>query len=217
MNSAADKPDNLVDSKSTILFIYPNQFGYHTDTFKYCELLQYKYHITYFCFDQGFKRIILDNVDVIYIPHNSGKINRLINFYRKIIQITHEVKFDIVFTVQFKFCFFIGLFARAKLKILDFRTGDLSSSVILRKCNNWLLFIDSLFFREISVISEGLRGILHLNPNNTFILPLGGDAFSMRTHDYRSMNLLYVGHLHIRNIYQTIEGMAVFLKGIRKP
>jgi glycosyltransferase involved in cell wall biosynthesis len=201
-----------MDNKNRILFIYPIQFGYHTDTYKYCDHLRYKYEISYICFDQGLERIVLPEVNIIYLPYNTGKIIRLIHFFQYIIQFTRKRQFEILFTVQFKFCFIIGLFAKAKVKILDYRSGDLTSYYFIRKLKNWMLLFDALFFRNISVISEGLRDILHFNQSKTLILPLGGDVFSTRVHSYDRMNLLYVGHLHIRNIYQTIEGVALFIE-----
>lgn len=202
----------MMNAKERILFVYPIQFGYHTDTFKYCEHLQNKYDIRYICFDQGLDQISLPGINVTYLPYNTGKIYRLFHFFHFLFQHTREEKIEILFTVQFKFCFLIGLFAKASVKVLDYRSGDLSSNNFIRKFKNQILWFDSLFFGNISVISEGLRDILHLTSRNTLILPLGGDVFSKLVHSYNRLDLLYVGHLHIRNIYQTIEGVALFLK-----
>jgi glycosyltransferase involved in cell wall biosynthesis len=198
-------------SKSRLLFIYPNQFGYHTDTFKYCEHLQDRYEITYICFDQGFEKLGNTEVNVIYCNYNIGKIKRLILFFKRAISISHKIDFEVIFTVQFKYSFIIGLFARSNLKILDFRTGDLSLNRFKRKVKNLFLRFDSLFFDKVSVISEGLREILNLSAKNTLILPLGADVMSLREHNYGRFDLLYVGVLKIRNIHQTIEGIGLFL------
>jgi glycosyltransferase involved in cell wall biosynthesis len=198
--------------KTRILFIYPNQFGYHTDTFKYCQYLNNEYDISYICFDQGFEKITLPGINVIYLQYNTGKFKRLSNYLYYIIHLSRIEQIDIIFTVQFKFCFLIGIFAKSKVKILDYRTGDLNSNSFIRFLSNRLLLFDSLFFKNISVISEGLAGILGLRLSKTLILPLGGDAFTNKKHSFNTMNLLYVGHLHIRNIFQTVEGLAFFLQ-----
>lgn len=195
-----------------LVVIYANQFGYHTDTHKYCEHLREEFDITYFCFDQGFERIELPGIDVVYLPFNTGRIKRLIHFYKHIINYTKRVEADIIFTVQFKFCFLIGLFAKAKVKILDYRTGDLNPNSIIRWFKNIWLWSDSLFFTNVAAISEGCRDLLFLNKKKTFILPLGGDVLSNKSHSFSKIDLLYVGSFHLRNIHQTIEGVALFLQ-----
>lgn len=201
---------NSINSK--LLVIYPNQFGYHTDSYKYCEYLQNSFDICYLCFDQGFDRISLPDVRVIYLPYNIGKIKRLFHFYTFLIKLTRKEKFEILFTVQFKYSFVIGLFAKARIKILDYRTGDLSKNNIIRYLKNRLMWFDSLFYNHISSISEGLREILKLDRTKTLILPLGGDVFSKYIHSFNRLDLLYVGSLNIRNIDQTIEGLALCLE-----
>jgi len=70
---------------------------------------------------------------------------------------------------------------------------------------------DALFFPNISVISEGLRDVLKLKKQHTLILPLGADVISDQLHSFDRMDLIYVGTLSLRNIDQTIDGIAVFL------
>jgi hypothetical protein len=194
-----------------LLIVYPNQFGYHTDTFKYCEHLSNTFEITYICFDQGFEKIFIPKINLIYCDYKKGKIKRLITYFKKIISISNQVEFDVIFTVQFKYSFIIGLFAKSKLKVLDFRTGNLSKNKFVRYINNIFLRFDSLFFDRLSVISEGLRAILKLSKRRSIILPLGADVISSKLHTYDRMDLLYVGVIKIRNIHQTVEGLGIFL------
>ena len=194
-----------------LLFVYPNQFGYHTDSYKYCEHLKDAFDISYMCFDQGFERMTLSHVKVIYLPYNTGKIKRLIYFYSSLIRLTLELKFEVLFTVQFKLCFIIGLCARSKVKVLDYRSGDLSSSILKRSLKNILMRFDALFFRHITVISKGVRDLLFLNKNRTLILPLGADVISSKVRSFERLDLLYLGTLSLRNIDQTIKGVALFL------
>ena len=207
MNSLISEMD-----QPKLLIVYPNQFGYLTDTYKYCEYLYYKYDITYICIDQGFEKMTLPGINIIYIPFHYGKMKRLIMFYLTVFSVSKKVKFNVIFTVQFKFCFLIGLFCKSKLKILDYRSGDLSFNLYKRSVKNFLMKFDSYFFNKISVISEGLLKILRLKKHETLVLPLGADVLSSRERSYDRMDLLYVGIIHIRNIHKTIEGLAIFLK-----
>jgi glycosyltransferase involved in cell wall biosynthesis len=194
-----------------LLIVYPNQFGYHTDSYKYCEHLQKSFDIVYVCFDQKFERMDLPYVKVIYIPYNTRKFNRLFHFYSVLLSLTRREKIDIILTIRFKYCFIIGLFARSKVKILDYRSGDLRSSAISRRFYNTLMRFDALFFLNISVISDGLRDILKLAKQKTLILPLGADIISDQQRSFDRLDLIYVGTLSLRNIEQTIEGIKVFL------
>ena len=197
--------------KKSLLFVYPNQFGYHTDTYKYCEYLQGIYNITYVCFDQGYDKLSIPGVKVIYCGYNVNKLYRLLSYFEVIISLSRENQFDIIFTVQFKYSFIIGLFGKSKLKILDIRTGDLSNNNIKRRIKNIFLRFDSMFFEKVTVISQGLSDILSLNIKKTTILPLGSDIISSADHSYDRLDLLYVGAIKIRNIHQTIEGLGLFL------
>ena len=207
-------PFNIVmnnTNKPKLLFIYANQFGYHTDSYKYCEYLKQDFEISYLCYDQGFEKLFIPDVNIIYMPYNSGKIGRLINFYTFSINLSRREAFDIIFTIHFKLCFIIGLFAKSRIKILDYRTGDLNSITVIRKLKNIIMRFDSLFFKKVCVISEGLRGALYFKKNNTLILPLGADIISEDDHSFARIDLLYVGTLNQRNIGQTIDGYKMFL------
>jgi glycosyltransferase involved in cell wall biosynthesis len=201
----------LTPVKPRLLFVYPNQFGYHTDSYKYCEYLKDSFDIAYACFDQGLEHMDLPDVNVIYIPYNTGKVKRLLNFFYFLIRYTWRERFDILFTIRFKFCFIIGILAKARIKILDFRSGDLSSDTFIRAWKNKLMRFDTLFFAHISVISEGLRKILNLSKKKTLILTLGADIISDKIRSFDRLDLLYVGTLSLRNIDQTIEGFGWFL------
>jgi glycosyltransferase involved in cell wall biosynthesis len=202
----------VTTNKPSLIFIYPNQFGYHTDSFKYCIYLKDKFKITYFCFDQGLDKIVIDDMDIVYANFQLPKVKRLYSYFKSIIQFTQKEKTDILFTIQFKFSFIIGLLAKSKVKIIDFRTGDLSSNPVKRYFKNWLIWFDSIFYSKKTVISAGLLEKLHLSQNKSLILPLGADIISMQTTHFDHINMLYVGSFSGRNIHETIEGMAFFMK-----
>ncbi len=198
--------------KYSLSFVYPNQFGYHTDSYKYCQYLKKDFKINYFCIDQGLSKIIEEGITIHYIQNHSNKFKRLYTFIKTIIGFTKKEKIDLLFTIQFKFSFLIGLFSKAKINLIDFRTGDLSDNKTLRILKNRVIWFDSLFYDATSVISQGLCELLHLNQNNTFLLPLGADIISSTPTQYKSINLLYVGSLNKRNVHDTIEGVSIFLK-----
>jgi len=193
-----------------LLIVYPNQFGYHTDTYMYCKYLQYKYAITYVCFDQGFEKLTIPGTEVVYVPYGLGKIKRLFLFFKTAIQKSNELNKPICLVVQFKFSALLGLFLTSKLSILDYRTGDLSTNSLKRKFYNLWMRTDAVFFQRTSVISAGLRKMLLLN-RSTYVLPLGAEELSNQTKNFDKLYLLYVGAIHHRNIFQTVEGFALFL------
>lgn len=199
-------------TKPKLLIVYPNQFGYHTDSFKYCENLRETFDISYFCFDQDLSKVDIDGINIFYNPYKINKIARLARFYNNIINYTNNSPVDILFVIQFKFCFILGLFARARIKIIDYRTGDLSPNLLIRHLKNRIMWFDSLFYTHLCAISEGLRDILNLRKTKTFILPIGGDTLSTEKHSYEEMDLLYVGSFNGRNIHDTITGFATFLE-----
>jgi len=194
-----------------LILVYPNQFGYHTDSYKYCQYLSGIFQISYICFDQGFEKIELKGVNVVYVPYHIGKLKRLVNYYRTVFRISRQQPNNILFTIQFKFSFLIGVFGHSDKKILDYRTGDLSANWLKRWFLNRLMWFDSLFYSKISVISEGLKNKLWLG-KNAVVLPLGADSMAFNRHLYTKLNLLYVGALDSRNIHETIEGVALFVK-----
>jgi len=194
-----------------LLIIYPNQFGYHTDSYMYCKYLHKRYDITYVCFDQGFPRLAIPGVTIVYIPYAFGKIKRIILYFYIAIQQSKILKKPICFVVQFKFSGILPLFLSSQLSILDYRTGDLKKNGLKRAFINRLMLFDSLLYSRLSDISEGLRKQMHL-PKKTSILPLGADEISLISKNYQQLHLLYVGAIHHRNIYQTIEGLGIFLR-----
>ena len=63
-----------------ILFIDNQQFGYLTDSYKYCEILKDRYEITYLCFDKGFEKQTVEGVRVKYVSYLGNKKVRGIRF-----------------------------------------------------------------------------------------------------------------------------------------
>jgi len=198
-------------NEKKIIIIHQEPFGYHSDTYYYCKYLRKKHALTYICWDYNRKKIHMDGINVIYI---SRKGNLLIRNLRFIIRVLIELKNDYHFQIikYFRGCSLLRLFFQDKLFLLDIRSGSTLKNKFNRNFYNFLLKTESSFFNHISIISWGLAKKLGFskNSNKVFILPLGAEVLSSTTKKFNSINLLYVGTLHSRNIDQTIKGFSKF-------
>ena len=200
-----------MNNKKKILFVNGNQFGYSSGHYYYCKYLKDKFEVEYLCYDRGYKKMLIDGVKVSYIPFSKNKIKRAINFIRISVSRSKELQPDSLFVVYFNFSFILALFCSAKLKILDIRTGSLAHSNIYRLLENTLIYVQTVFYPRVIILSESLRKRLHIRKEKTIIMPLGSEIYYSGIHDFGSMSLLYVGGL-ARKIYQTIEGIEIFLE-----
>jgi glycosyltransferase involved in cell wall biosynthesis len=113
---------------------------------------------------------------------------------------------------DFRGCSFIPFIFNYKYHIhLNIVTGSVSPSALSRFIYNLLIRWESYFFRNVSVISEGLKKTLKLS-HNAFILPLGADPMMIKRHCTHKLSLLYIGILSDRRIDDTIEGIAIFVR-----
>ena len=198
-----------------ILINIPSQFGYHTDTYMYCKYLdKTKYEIHYVGFDTALTKRGLENdlVRVHYIPVHSNKIKRYWLYLISINKLIRGENFDVVFQVDHKLTLLVRLCNLNRKFILDIRTGDLSQSNLKRFYLNLFVSFTSLFYRRVSVISDSLRLLLNISTRKTRIIPLGADKRNCRVKSWNSLNLFYIGTIHLRNINQTIKGLALFLR-----
>ena len=162
--------------KKKILFLYYNQFGYHTDLYMYGKYLDpLKYEIHYFCFDTNLPKIDLKNVEVHYQPLGPGRIINYLKYFWHLWILLRAEKFDIIFHVDNGFTFLIRIVNIFRPMVLDVRSGDLSDNKIKLWIKNRQITFAALFYKNVSVISESLRDRLNLNKNRTTIIPLGGD------------------------------------------
>jgi glycosyltransferase involved in cell wall biosynthesis len=70
----------------------------------------------------------------------------------------------------------------------------------------------SMFYKNVSIISDSLRDFLKLNKETIKIIPLGGEKLPTISKSFEMIKLLYVGSLDNRNIHETILGLSHFLK-----
>ena len=199
--------------KKKILFNIPGQLGSHTDTFMYCKYLdKEKYEVHYIGFDEKRKRKDLLEVNVHYIPIYANKIQRYWVYLKAINKLIREENFDLVFQVDHKFTLPVRLCNLKRKFILDIRTGDLSNSGIKRLYFNLYILFTSLFYTRVTIISESLRSALHIPRRKSIIIPLGGETRNCRNKTWDYLHLFYIGTFTKRNIHETVEGLAYFIK-----
>lgn len=73
-----------------------------------------------------------------------------------------------------------------------------------------MLRLEVGLFRQVTVISEGLRDRLGLNGSHVHLLPLGADRTPAPPRSFDDLHLVYIGTLEHREIHKTIEGFTAF-------
>ncbi|MFY0631399.1 MAG: glycosyltransferase [Flavobacteriaceae bacterium] len=199
--------------KKKLLIINKAQFGYHIDTYYYCKFLSKDFDITYVCFDEKKEKITNKDINVVYCSYDYKYFMRVFSFFKLIIKSYFNFKPNVVFIKYFLGSVFTLLFIRRSKVILDIRTGNVSGSLKKRIRKDKILKIEASFFKNITVISKGLKERLKLK-YNTCIIPLGAIQISSREKDYKSMKLLYVGTFENRKIEVTVKAVAKFVKEI---
>lgn len=203
-----------MENQKNIMFIVPNQYGYNTGYFYYCELLaKEQYNVFYIGVDQQ-KPVIKSNFGVNVICINNGN-RKLGNWRLKIAQISHglcrKYEFNKIIINSYNFCSLLLLTLPRKSCVMDIRTSFIATSRVKTIINNTVLYIDSLFFLKISVISKSLGRFMKIPLSKSYLLPIGANIEDYVERDFISiLSLLYVGTFYDRNIEKTIEGVALF-------
>lgn len=195
--------------KKKLLFVTKNQFGYQTDYYKYAYYLKHAFNITYYSFDANEAKIDEEGVNVIYTKATGPYIKRAFLFFFNLIKLIQKGNFDGIMIKNFDYCFLLKLFFFRKTFILDLRSSAIASNKLKRSYHNFLTRLNLLFFRNVTVISEGLARKFNLK--NHKIVPLGADVISESNKNFQSLSLIYIGTLSNRNIEKTIEGVKKFL------
>lgn len=193
-----------------LLIISKEQFGYHTDIYKWCEYLRNDYRIKVVCFG-GKPKKHLNNVDVCYVPHIG---NRTIKGVLYILASLFNILFNrgITLVCNFKGCDIFKKVFPKKRMILDIRTLGVIRDEQLRAKEDDETKRTAELYDFITIISEGTRNKLKLDKDKSAIIPLGADILSMKNKKFDSLRLLYVGTLQDRDIDKTIKGISLLVK-----
>lgn len=193
-----------------IIIINREQFGYHIDNYYYCYYMKGTYNIKYICFDYGKEKIEINGVDVFYISNKKNKIIRYLRFLKYCIYNLLKCN-SIVFIKYFQGSSVLKLFFPKIVFVLDIRSASVNQSIIIRFLYDSILKIETSMFKNITVISDGLRNRLALNQVKTKKIPLGAIEISNKPKNYDHIRLLYVGTFYNRNIEETIYGFNSFI------
>ena len=201
------------DGMRPLLLISQDQFGYLTDTLKYCRYLRSDFRITYVGWDYGLPPVPCEGITCIHLSRRGTKLRRYASFLWHALRIVRQHPPDgIVFVEYFALCAFLVVFGgRRSGTVVDIRTGYVRSGGIVRTLVNGLLTFDTLFFRHVTVISDSLRRFLHLSARRSHVVPLGADAMHLADKYFATLRLFYVGSLDHRHIDETVRGLDMFL------
>lgn len=191
------------------------QFGYHTDTYNYCLYLKKNFDIVFISPDCNLPQIDLEGVKVKYLPHSNIRILR--GIYKLLFQLIYIYIYrcELVFITYFEKCKLLKKLLIGKKCILDIRTTEISSNENKRKSFNDKLKKEINEFDNITVISEGVRDLLEISKNKSYILPLGAKTLinqydTQKLLEVGKLSLLYVGTFKERRIEDTIEAFKKF-------
>lgn len=194
-----------------MLIVNREQYGYHIDTYKYCEYLKPSISITYIGWERfGLPKIKSEGLTVKYI---SRKGNKLIRYYRFLKEINKEIKqnyYDLVFLVFFPFVSIIKFLNSNNIYNVDIRSCSTGRNKIMNLLNDRMMTLECSTFKSITVISRSLAEALKIK--HYHLLPLGGENFSSNIKSFEKIKLLYVGTLQGRNIIECVKGLHEFIK-----
>lgn len=196
------------------MMISQDQFGYLTDTLKYCRYLQSEFRITYVGWDYGLPEIPSEGIDCIHLSRAGSAPRRYAAFVWNALRLVRRHPADgIVFVEYFPFCSLLAIFGgRRQHMVADVRTGYVRSGGLMRTVFNGLLTVESYFFRHVTVISESLRRFLALPAGKTHVVPLGAEAVTVADKEFSRLRLFYVGSLENRHIDMTVHGLEAYMR-----
>ncbi|MEN8134883.1 MAG: glycosyltransferase [Thermodesulfobacteriota bacterium] len=194
-----------------LLILCQDQFGYHIDTFFYCKYLRNYHEVTYLCWDYGKPKQKMDNVQVHYIPRVGNIVIRNIRYLFYAARYFHHNLIDICFIKYFRGCVVLRLLFPKTKMIFDIRSGSTNKNTLLRFLYDAGMHFESIFFKNVTIISRSLAEKLHLAKKG-LILPIGSAHISSTVKSFEEVKLLYVGTLSNRHIERTIIGISCFLK-----
>ncbi len=204
MNSRP-KPTN----KRNLLIVDQRQFGSHLGTYHFSIYLNQKYNITVICWDYLLTKQDTNNFNVVYVSRSGNLIRRNIRFIYSVLNWLKINECDICFIKYFRGCSILKIFHPRLTYVFDIRTGAVNNNALFRFMYNAFMLFESLFFKNITIISESLSRKLKLSKKAS-ILPLGSESISANPKTFDTLDLIYVGTLSGRDIEKSLLGFAKF-------
>lgn len=196
-------------NKPKVLVLAHDQFGYSRTKYKHCEYAREDFDITYIGWDYGLPRYELGDVEVKYVSRKSNLLLRNIKllyaFHKEI-----SYGYDLVFANYVRGIFLVKIINRNANFILYVNTLGISPNKIQRVIFDYVLSFESLFFKNIALISSGIAK--RIGVKRYHLLPLGGHCFCTKSKSFDRLSLLYVGTLSNRNILESVKGFNQFIK-----
>ena len=126
--------------KTELIIVSNEQYGYHIDSYKYCQYLKDKYDITYICFNKGLKEIPFDKISVKYIPWKGSWIFRSCRFIITVLKMILTMSSSgLVFIVYFNGFTIFKYLLPIRRYILDVRTLSVSKGKYKRLLEDYFL------------------------------------------------------------------------------
>lgn len=197
-------------NRKNILFISSAQFGYHTDSYFYANLLSEKFNVFYIGYDHGKDCFENTKVKVYHIPFNLGKFKSRVEMIRLVNDLNKNHDFTYTMIFYFTFSSLFRFFSKDTIQIMDIRTSFIFKSKFRRYIYNRLMCVESKLFKHVTIISNSLRKFLQTN-QSMHILPLGAPYFDCPNKNFDCLKLLYVGTFYERDIEKTVLGFKEFL------
>ena len=192
----------------SLFIVCKDQFGYHTDIYKWCEYLRPYYNVEVLSFYNK-PKIELDGIKVHYVQWKGTRIVRGTRFLIKALRLLCMFK-GLIIVCYFNECYYLKKILFWKKLILDIRTLDISKEKERRVKEDKHIIRAANVYDFVTIISNGIRNKIHIPEDKSFILPLGADIVPTTKKTYKKLKLLYVGILYNRNIDLTIKGLFLF-------
>ncbi len=207
----------MKSENSRFLIISHIQFGYHTGTYKYCEYLREDFDITYLGFDFCKPLRTLEGIDVEYVGRKGNVLLNYLTFIYRACKAISAIQPDFIFMPYFFGISFVNLyfvFSRFRTRmIVDIRTSFIFSSAAKTAIANIILKVECVFFKNITVISSGLKKYLSL-PKRALVLPLGGDRVVKKKKTFEEIFFIYIGTFYDRDIQTNVGAFVEFYRGL---
>lgn len=198
--------------KPKLIYINRNQFGYHIGAYMHCKYSKNLLSIIFICFDSGYPKVEESGVKVIYVKDRENRLTNGVFF--SLCCIYHIlINRSKIFIQYFPGCSWFKRLFFWKEMVLDIRSISVSTNQKTNLKYDQKITVSASFFDHVTVITESVRDHLNIPQKKASILPIGTNINSSSKKDFRgALNLLYIGTFNNRNINQTIEGLATFIK-----